>query len=407
MSRNPAIVIEQLSKVYTRGHLRKRDLKGTMASWRSMFRPKQQESFYALKEIDLTIAHGDVVGIVGANGAGKSTLLKLLSRITYPSHGRMTIYGTLSSMLEVGTGFHPELTGRENIFLNGAIIGMKRAEISRKLDSIIAFSGIEEFIDTPVKHYSSGMYVRLAFAVASHLEPDILLIDEVLAVGDHAFRRKCMDKLLDVSSQGRTVIIVSHQMAYLKELCKSGIFLDHGALQFAGPIDETITRYTSFIEGHVAQHVSKREDRRGAGQVQITGFQMLDEQGNSITSAVSGQSVRFQIKLQRRQPEARNIVVQMECVDMYGQLCFVANNSFSDSSLESMSDTVALECFIPRLPLNAQTYFINASVTVSLHLADEVKNVLTIDVEPGMFYKTGKLPAVNSGFLVDYSWRVK
>jgi lipopolysaccharide transport system ATP-binding protein len=406
MSRNKAIVIERLSKQYTRGHLRKRDLKSSMASWRSMFKPKQQESFYALKDIDLTIEHGDVVGIVGANGAGKSTLLKLLSRITYPSHGRMTIYGTLSSMLEVGTGFHPELTGRENIFLNGAIIGMKRAEISRKLDSIIDFSGIEDFIDTPVKHYSSGMYVRLAFAVASHLEPDILLIDEVLAVGDHAFHRKCMDKLLDVSSQGRTILIVSHQMAYLKELCKTGIFLDHGSLAYAGPIDAAIARYTSFTESQIAQQVNEREDRRGSGQVRIIRFQMLDDQYNSITSAVAGQSVRFQLMLARRHPEARNIVVQLECMDMYGQLCFVANNSFSDSSLESMGESVTLECIIPRLPLNAQVYFINASVTVSLHLADEVKNVLTIYVEPGMFYSTGKLPAVNNGFLVDYSWRV-
>jgi lipopolysaccharide transport system ATP-binding protein len=403
MAHSPAIVIEQLSKQYTRGFVRKRDLKSAIASMRLPGRISS-ETFYALRDINLQIHHGDIVGIVGPNGAGKSTLLKLLSRITYPSEGKMTIYGTLASMLEVGTGFHPELTGRENIFLNGAIIGMKRAEISRKFDSIIDFSGIESFIDTPVKHYSSGMYVRLAFAVASHLEPDILLIDEVLAVGDHEFRRKCMDKLLDVSGQGRTILIVSHQMAYLKELCKTGIFLDQGRLRFAGAIDDTISQYVNHLEGSGPSPVRDRVDRRGSGDVIISAFDMFDEKGYAIRSATAGQQVRFRIQLQRQRPEAHNIVVQLECYDMYGQLCFVANNSFSGSSLASMGETTTLECVIPKLPLNAQTYFINASVTASRVLADDVKNILTIEVEPGMFYSTGRLPQVNSGLLVDYYW---
>src|SRR5688572_11269603 len=183
-----AIVIEGLSKTYQRGKLRNRDLRSSLTSWRKSW-GKSQEKFLALDNINLNIQQGDVVGIVGPNGAGKSTLLKLLSRITFPTKGKMTITGSLSSMLEVGTGFHPELTGRENIFLNGAIIGMRKDEVRRKLDSIVDFSGIETFLDTPVKHYSSGMYVRLAFSVASHLEPDILIIDEVLAVGDQEFKR--------------------------------------------------------------------------------------------------------------------------------------------------------------------------------------------------------------------------
>src|SRR5688500_7612668 len=185
-----AIQIENVWKAYERGRVRRRDIRGTVQSGWAAFRQKS-ETFFALQDINLEIQQGEIVGIIGPNGAGKSTLLKLLSRITYPSKGRMVIQGTLSSMLEVGTGFHPELTGRENIYLNGAIIGMRRQEIRRKFDEIVAFSEIEQFVNTPVKHYSSGMYTRLAFAVAAHLEPEILIIDEVLSVGDVAFQKKC------------------------------------------------------------------------------------------------------------------------------------------------------------------------------------------------------------------------
>jgi lipopolysaccharide transport system ATP-binding protein len=203
---------------------------------------------WALKDISFDIKHGEVVGVIGRNGAGKSTLLKILSRITEPTQGYADVHGRVGSLLEVGTGFHPELTGRENIYLNGAIIGMKKAEIKRKFDEIVAFSEVEKFIDTPVKHYSSGMYLRLAFSVAAHLEPEILLIDEVLAVGDLAFQRKCLGKIEETASAGRTVIFVSHNLGAVKELCNSGIVLNAGQLEYRGPVVEALAQYSRCLE---------------------------------------------------------------------------------------------------------------------------------------------------------------
>ena len=201
------------------------------------------ESFWALKDVSFEVKPAEVVGIIGRNGAGKSTLLKILSRITEPTEGSVEIYGRVASLLEVGTGFHPELTGRENIYLNGAILGMKRAEIARKFEEIVAFAEVEKFLDTPVKHYSSGMYVRLAFAVAAHLEPEILLVDEVLAVGDADFQKKCLGKMESVAGQGRTVLFVSHNMAAIQALCKTGILLDSGRVAGYGAIDEQVNTY--------------------------------------------------------------------------------------------------------------------------------------------------------------------
>jgi len=199
---------------------------------------------WALKDLDLEINQGDVVGIIGRNGAGKSTLLKILSRITEPTTGRVELFGRVASLLEVGTGFHPELTGRENIYLNGSLLGMSHKDIAEKFDEIVAFAEVEKFLDTPVKRYSSGMYVRLAFAVAAHLEPEILLVDEVLAVGDIAFQRKCLGKMNEVAKEGRTVLFVSHNMGSIGRLCKTGILLDHGKMVFNGNIGDVITKYT-------------------------------------------------------------------------------------------------------------------------------------------------------------------
>lgn len=205
---------------------------------------KSSEEFWALKDVDFEIKKGEVVGIIGRNGAGKSTLLKILSRITEPTSGRVEIDGRVASLLEVGTGFHPELTGRENIFLNGAILGMSRVEIRRKFDEIVAFAEVEKFLDTPVKRYSSGMYVRLAFAVAAHLEPEILVVDEVLAVGDAEFQKKCLGKMQDVSRGGRTVLFVSHNMKAVQSLCKSGIVLDAGRMKFLGGAEQALRVYS-------------------------------------------------------------------------------------------------------------------------------------------------------------------
>ncbi|MBN9293819.1 MAG: ABC transporter ATP-binding protein [Flavobacteriia bacterium] len=239
-----AIKLERVAKKYTIGKEKDSSLRGTVSGLFSKNSSKS-EDFWALKNVSFEIEKGDVVGIIGRNGAGKSTLLKILSQITRPTEGKIEINGRIASLLEVGTGFHPELTGRENIFLNGTILGMSRKEVAAKFDEIVAFSGIEKFIDTPVKHYSSGMYVRLAFAVAAHLEPEILIIDEVLAVGDAEFQKKCLGKMKDVAGEGRTVLFVSHNMQAVNLLCNRGIVLSAGEVIFNGDCIEAINKYNN------------------------------------------------------------------------------------------------------------------------------------------------------------------
>ena len=243
----PAISIEHLAKKYkrntSRGYVALRDVLSQSA--RNLFRrAASQETFWALNDIHLQVEAGERIGIIGHNGAGKSTLLKIISRITPPSSGRVVLNGRVASLLEVGTGFHPELTGRENIYLNGAILGLRKWEIHQKLDEIVNFSGVEEFMDSPLKHYSTGMQLRLAFSVAAHLEPEILLIDEVLAVGDVEFQRKCIGKMHEVSSRsGRTLLFVSHNMAAVKQLCTKGLVIGKGRQLFFGPVEEAIEHY--------------------------------------------------------------------------------------------------------------------------------------------------------------------
>ena len=241
MEKATAISVEQLSKRYTIGTKKADSFRQALGAF--FQKKKNKSSFLAVNDLNFTINKGEVVGIIGKNGAGKSTLLKLLSQITKPSEGTIRINGRVASLLEVGTGFHPELTGRENIFLNGTILGMTRAEVKQKFDEIVAFSGVEQFIDTPVKHYSSGMYVRLAFSVAAHLEPEILIIDEVLAVGDADFQQKCLGKMKSIAGEGRTVLFVSHNLAAVKELCQKGIVLEKGKLVFIGDSDAAIQAY--------------------------------------------------------------------------------------------------------------------------------------------------------------------
>ncbi len=253
---NPVIQAEDISKRYYIGTSKSPASGGTLRDSLTAFAKAplrrirrnghgKTEAFWALKDVSFEVNEGEIIGIIGRNGAGKSTLLKILARITEPTSGRIELHGRVGSLLEVGTGFHPELTGRENIFLNGAIIGMRREEITRKFDEIVAFSEIERFIDTPVKHYSSGMYTRLAFAVAAHLDPEILLVDEVLAVGDLAFQKKCVAKMSDVTEKGRTVVFVSHNMEAIRKICSRAIFLNGGEIVARGATEEVIAKYVS------------------------------------------------------------------------------------------------------------------------------------------------------------------
>jgi lipopolysaccharide transport system ATP-binding protein len=252
-----------------------------------------EETIWALKDISFQIKAGEVVGIIGRNGVGKSTLLKILSGITDPTEGYADIYGRVGSLLEVGTGFHPELTGRENIYLNGAILGMKKTEIERKLDEIVAFAEIDKFLDTPVKHYSSGMYVRLAFSVAAHLEPEILLVDEVLAVGDMAFQRKCLGKMDDVAKAGRTVLFVSHNMSLLQTLCERGILLQNGSVSIDGTITEVVDAYLQTLEQARSQDLSKRTDRKGVGRVRLVNAEVGNNGNGSSSVLKTGYPARF------------------------------------------------------------------------------------------------------------------
>jgi lipopolysaccharide transport system ATP-binding protein len=251
------------------------------------------EAIWAVKDISFQIKPGEVVGIIGRNGAGKSTLLKILSGITDPTEGYADLYGRVGSLLEVGTGFHPELTGRENIFLYGAILGMKRAEIDRKLDEIVAFAEVDKFLDTPVKHYSSGMYVRLAFSVAAHLEPEILLVDEVLAVGDLAFQRKCLGKMDDVAQEGRTVVFVSHNMGLLQQLCERGIYLQDGTVHTDGTIAQAVDAYLQTLEQSKTADLSKRTDRKGQGKVRLVGADVTNSHNGSPAILKTGHPARF------------------------------------------------------------------------------------------------------------------
>ena len=242
------------------------------------------------------IAPGDIVGIIGRNGAGKSTLLKILSRITEPTSGRVELFGRVASLLEVGTGFHPELTGRENIFLNGSILGMARKEIAAKFDEIVAFAEVEKFIDTPVKRYSSGMYVRLAFAVAAHLEPEILIVDEVLAVGDAAFQKKCLGRMRDVANTGRTVLFVSHNMAAVSALCTKAMVLWEGMIEYPlGAVEPAVQKYLTQVHKITKTTLAERTDRQGNGKVRITDFASFDRNGNVLEYIASGQEVDFRI----------------------------------------------------------------------------------------------------------------
>lgn len=258
---HPVIQAQSLSKLYNRGMvapsgLLRDSIMRIARSPLSVFKSKRQDTFWALKDVSLDVNEGEVLGLIGRNGSGKTTLLKILSRITRPTSGYADIHGRVGSLLEVGTGFHPELSGRENTFLSGAILGMGREEISRKFDEIVAFAELEKFIDTPVKHYSSGMYVRLAFAVAAHLEPEILLVDEVLAVGDIKFQKKCLGKMGDVARAGRTIILVSHQLNQIRRLCTRTAWVDSGALSQIGPTAEVVSAYESAMAA---------SDREGSG----------------------------------------------------------------------------------------------------------------------------------------------
>jgi lipopolysaccharide transport system ATP-binding protein len=300
------IVVDSLSKRYRLGKLKHETMlrEVLVNAVKHPFRRmrSKQETIWALKDVGFSVERGEVVGIIGRNGAGKSTLLKVLSRITYPTSGTMHVQGRVSSLLEVGTGFHEELTGRENVFLNGSILGMKAKEIKRKLDSIIDFAGVERFVDTPIKRYSSGMKLRLGFAVAAHLDPDVLFVDEVLAVGDADFQKRCLDTMDDMSRGGRTVLFVSHNMAAVDNLCPRAIWIEAGALKADGNTKEIIRDYlSSFAQAQQTGYdLSAIESRAGNGMVRYTGVEFLDADGHATSLFRTGEALRMRLYFNAR-----------------------------------------------------------------------------------------------------------
>ena len=274
-------------------------------------RPRAAD-LWALRDVSFDIERGSVVGVIGRNGAGKTTLLKILARVTEPTTGGADVYGRVGSLLEVGTGFHPELTGRENLWLSAAILGMRRREIERRFDEIVAFAEVERFVDTPVKHYSSGMYLRLAFSVAAHLEPEVLLVDEVLAVGDVAFQRKCLARMEDVGREGRTVLFVSHNMGAVTRLCQECLWLDGGRLFRRGPATDVVREYLAGVGGELAERVwSTAEEGTDAGRVAFRRIAALDPAGAVLSTASVGDPIEVRVEYEVREPTALSVQLML------------------------------------------------------------------------------------------------
>ncbi|HEV2263946.1 MAG TPA: ABC transporter ATP-binding protein [Stellaceae bacterium] len=349
---------------------------------------------WALRDVSFHVKEGEVIGIIGKNGSGKSTLLKVLSQITAPTSGRVRINGRLASLLEVGTGFHGELTGRENIFLNGSILGMSPAEIRRRFDEIVDFSEIEEFIDTPVKRYSSGMFVRLAFAVAAHLETEIMVIDEVLAVGDVGFQRKCLGKMSDASSAGRTVLFVSHRMDHITALCRRSVVLNAGRLIFDGATEQALSRYYKLFQDERPGDLSERLDRRGRGRGRIVDAWIEDVEGNRTETIITGQHVRFKLRIKNMENKAlRNVTAGIGIFSLTNQ--FLTSVSTTEARIPAFD--VGRDCLVtidvPRLSLNQGQYYFNAnlrSASGAFEFDDLIENVTTFSVDYGDFHGIGQ-----------------
>ncbi|HEY6329149.1 MAG TPA: ABC transporter ATP-binding protein [Blastocatellia bacterium] len=353
---------------------------------------RNKEDFWALRDVSFDVNRGDVVGIIGRNGAGKSTLLKILTRITEPTTGRAGIKGRVASLLEVGTGFHPELTGRENIYLNGAILGMSRAEIKLRFDEIVDFAEIEKFLDTPVKRYSSGMYVRLAFAVAAHLEPDILVIDEVLAVGDSQFQKKCLGKMGDVASGGRTVLFVSHSMAAIEKLCSRGLYINSGKLVYLGDTSSAVEMYLRELNSDQAsEHLLETVPRKGSGLVRITAFSIEDGSGQKLTALRSGQECTFVLEYKNMAGRPlENVVCSIAMTDERNQMVFLVRSNFTNQNVSISGHAGRIECHIKELCLTVGLYSLRLFISHGEHdVLDWIEAAGTLSVEAGDFFGTG------------------
>ncbi len=375
-------------------------------------RSKKGDSDYvwSLRDINFEIEKGDAVGIIGRNGAGKSTLLKLMSKVTRPTTGSFKITGRIASLLEVGTGFHPEMTGRENVYLNGAILGMRRHEIKRKFDEIVDFSGVAAYIDTPVKRYSSGMYVRLAFAVAAYLESEILIVDEVLAVGDAEFQKKCLGKMGDVSKgEGRTVLFVSHNMAAVKTLCQKGIVLENGNIVYTGSSEDASNFYLAKNFNKAAVALSNRNDRRGDGRMQIKDITIVNRSGDAVIDLIVGESCQFVFDFERTgEINVSDFVIAMQILDSSERLMTTIATDEMGISFDLIPEKGRIIFNLPQLNLRAGNYFVKYIVSekksnsAGHNTIDYLSEATMFNVSTADIYQSGMMLR-NNGYVQEAS----
>ncbi len=424
-----ALRVEHLSKSYRIAHQAngvrpghrtlREDLMEVPQRLLSRLKPSSQESsssprteeFTALHDVNFEVQQGEVLGIIGRNGAGKSTLLKILSRITEPTSGNVQIFGRVASLLEVGTGFHPELTGRENIYLNGAILGMRRIEITRKFDEIVDFAEVERFLDTPVKRYSSGMYVRLAFAVAAHLEPEILIVDEVLAVGDAQFQKKCLGKMRDVSQAGnRTVLFVSHQMSAIQSLCSRTIVLAGGKVVCDAPSADAVRFYLNDLENRTITANLRDMRRTGSGAVRLTGFRLQDALERPLTAVGSGDEVNIVLDYESDGGHRiGSLSVGLSIHDLHGSVLSIFYNDYAGQEFNDVLSTGRIICTIPDFPFSPGRYYVGARLLANGLEADWPQDLFgVLDVEAGDFYGAGPIGQHGIGpILLRCDWQIR
>lgn len=404
-----AIEFNNVSKQYKLGYVTARTLGDDLNRWWAVNvlhkedpllkvgsvndRAQKADSDYvwALKNIDFKVEESDVIGIIGKNGAGKSTLLKLLSRVTAPTTGTIKAKGKIASLLEVGTGFHPELTGRENIYMNGAILGMDKKEIKRKLDAIVDFSGCERYIDTPTKRYSSGMSVRLGFAIAAHLDPEILVVDEVLAVGDAEFQKKAIGKMKEVSSgEGRTVLFVSHNMTSVRNLCKSGIVLENGSVSFRGTADEAVAKYLAINSMDTSLAIAERKDRFGHGKIRVKDIKLKNIKGDIVEDTFVGEYLKIEFHIDA-QPgvDFSKMIATVKLTDNFGTETVMWVSDEMDTDFSKIKDGVfSLE--IPALNMRPNIYNLYYKIdygsTSQQDTADNINAACQVSVVNNNFY---------------------
>lgn len=407
MSAAPIIEAEHVGKTFRLGEIHRNWMAGLADGLRGRGGRRGPPVLRALDDVSFSVEEGEVFGLIGSNGAGKSTLLKVLAGITDPTSGRAVLRGRIASLLEVGTGFHPELTGRENVFLNGTILGLRQREIREEYDRIVDFAGLEKFMDTPVKRYSSGMQVRLAFAVAAHLRPEILLIDEVLAVGDIAFQRKCLGAMQDVASGGRTVLFVSHNMAAVSNLCQRVLMLRQGRVEAVGPTDEVIQAYIHSTgdthardaQGFVALH--ERQPICPQAPVILRAVRLVDEQGRAVSSVRTGETFRAEVRLEGLD-QFPSAVVGITIRSVFEQKIFHFNSAMSGGFGAAPRHASELACIeIPGLPLMAGAYSMDFLVfEPGVRLIDRVDGALGFDVIESDLYGNGYRGEAREGLIV-------